>query len=103
MVDAIKEFDTSMLNIVVVPSSDSMNSPNYHEFNYNFSWDISKIDYEKKRIHIKLNFTTPLQISPEIVQDQLIVRIDSSNFTERQLLSTRIKKQVPDNKLTRTV
>lgn len=58
-----------MLNFVVVPSADSMSSPIYHEHNYNFTWNITRTDYEKKRIHIKFNFTTPLQISPEIVQD----------------------------------
>jgi hypothetical protein len=79
----------------------------------NFTWNVTK--YTSERLFIKLNFSHPLSISPKQIQDTIVVHIKDrrdffisstllvdlhANYTT---LKSAMKKQMPDDNITRNL
>jgi hypothetical protein len=81
------EFDFSKVNLSSIfefkiePSEETKYNPIFSMDNYNYTLNFTK--FEGNRLHINLNFSTPLLISPEIIQDVLIVYVKPSELTNR--------------------
>jgi hypothetical protein len=107
----ITQIDDSVLSLYIIPADGRDTELDFNASSLNFTWKVT--DFTAKYMDIKLNFSSPLSISPLLIQDTLIVKFKDLNFfyslevndfldSRYRILSTPLKKQVEENVFTKT-
>jgi hypothetical protein len=107
----ITHLNHTVLDIYLEPEGDWHLEKGNSLAQLNFTWNVT--EYTSERLFIKLNFSHPLSISPKQIQDTLVVHIKERRdffvsstlqvdlHTNYTTLKSAMRKQMPDEKLTR--
>jgi len=62
----------------------------YDISNLNFVWETVKMDFANSQLQIQVNFTNAMYVSPETIQDEMVLRIRNPNLFKSLEFDTRI-------------
>ena len=103
-------FDENVLKIEVLPVKYRQFFEDFDPLSLNLTWKVTK--FEPRKMTIKLNFTNPLAISPDLQADNLSIEILNTSYFVSEYgkeidknytkLISKIRKQVFDTKTERS-
>ena len=107
-------YHSELMDIYVMVEPDRLDAPGFELASLNFTWEC--MGFTGTEMHIFMNFSYPIEISPEVVPDMLVLHfkpVSKEHFISPELqksihqnwrtISSSLLKQIPNDSLTQSM